>query len=366
MARRAEPYDQDHFNDLKDIEGILKTIESVLTGTVQPTVLPLHEIYYRHYGRCLIDPRQSRLPGDPREISPVELLQARSVVVPYADVTGLKAGLLAWCRDSVRATAARLLHGPGGLGKTRLMIEVAAELRKDGWTAGFLDPPPSLDERIMRQRWQALDDLIASGRDSGLLMVMDYAETRQADVRDLAMRLRRRPDSDIRPVRLVLLTRTTGEWWTTLHDETPEIQVLFRRDAHGPGVVEVPTIATPEQRPALFVASEEAIAPTLAAQGYAKPAGALSPERLARIEHDAGHGRPLAVQMEAMLRLGPVPASDTVGVDQLLALVLAWNATTGAECSARSTTTASAPSCAELRRRPPCRGQLRSHRLRRC
>jgi hypothetical protein len=39
-------------------------------------------------------------------------------------VTGVKAGLLAWCRDGARATAGRPVHGPGGLGKTRLMIEV--------------------------------------------------------------------------------------------------------------------------------------------------------------------------------------------------------------------------------------------------
>ncbi len=285
-------------------------------------MLPLHEVYYRHYGQRLIDPQHSRLPGDPREISPVELLHARSAVVSYADVTGLKARINAWCRDGARATAARLLHGPGGLGKTRLMIEVAAELRKDCWTAGFLDPPPSLDERVVRQRWQALDDLIANGGDNDLPMVMDYAETRQAEVRDLAVRLRRRPGGDTRPVRLVLLARTAGEWWDTLHDETPEIQVLFRRDAYGPGVVEVPAIATPEQRSALFRASADAMAPTLTAQGYASPAGAPSPERLARIEHDAGHNRPRAVQMEAMLWLASVPDADTVGVDKLLARVL--------------------------------------------
>jgi hypothetical protein len=232
-------------------------------------------------------------------------------------VTGLKAGLLAWCR----ASAARLVHGPGGLGKTRLMIEVAAELRKDGWMAGFLDPPP-VDEAVARLRWQALDQLMAHGNDNGLLMVMDYAEARQGEVKDLARLLRRRPDHDTRPIRLVLLTRTAGEWWDALHDETPEIQVLFRRDAHGPGVVELPAISTPEQRSALFLATAEAMAPTLAAQGYAKPADAPSPERLARIEHDAGHGRPLAVQMAAMLWLASVPDADTIGVDKLLARVL--------------------------------------------
>jgi hypothetical protein len=317
------PFDQHHFKNYDDIDGILRTIAAILTGTLQRTAVPLHEIYFRHHGQRLIDPRESRLPRDPREVSPVEMLRARSAVVPYADVTGMKAGVLAWCRDGARAAAGRLVHGLGGLGKTRLMIEVAAELREAGWMAGFLDPPPSLAESVVQQRWQALDQLIAHDDDNGLLMVMDYAESRQPEVKALAERLRRRPASDTRPVRLVLLTRTAGEWWTTLHDETPEIWVLFRRDAHGPAVIELPAIATPDQRRALFLASAEAMAPTLAAQGYARPASAPSLQRLARIERDAGYARPLAVQMEALLWLTAVaPDAGTATVEQQLKDVL--------------------------------------------
>ena len=103
--------------------------------------MPLHEIYFRQHGRRLIDPKQKPLPRDPREISPSELLQAKYAVVPYADVTGMAAELLDWCTDDPRPTAGRLIHGPGGLGKTRLLIEVAAKLREQGWIAGFLDRP---------------------------------------------------------------------------------------------------------------------------------------------------------------------------------------------------------------------------------
>ena len=83
------PYDQHHFKNLDDIAGILKTIASVLRGDLPRTAVPLHEIYFRHHGRRLIDPKQVPLAGDPRDISPTDLLQARYAVVPYVDVTGM-------------------------------------------------------------------------------------------------------------------------------------------------------------------------------------------------------------------------------------------------------------------------------------
>jgi tetratricopeptide (TPR) repeat protein len=317
-----EPFNIYHIDEAEDHARILATIAKVMEGTPIPTRVPLHEIYYRQYGHRLIDPRQSRLARDPREILPTELLQARSAVVPYADVTGMKADLLAWCRDGAHATASRLVHGPGGLGKTRLLIEVAAALREAGWMAGFLDWPP-FDDDTVRQRRQALDQLAAHSDDNGLLIVMDYAEARQDEVKAIAERLSRRPDGDNRPVRVVLLTRTAGEWWTTLYHEMPAIQRLFRSDAHGPAVIALPTIATPEQRRALFFATAQAMAPTLAAQGYIKPAGEPSPNHMARIEQDLGHARPLAVQMEALLWLtSAAPDAGTVGVDELLSRVL--------------------------------------------
>mgnify|MGYP001167406601 FL=1 len=148
----------------------------------------------------------------------------------YLDATGLRAQLLAWCSEE-RPTAARLIHGPGGLGKTRLMIEVAARLRQQAWTAGFLDPPHEPLDATLKQRWQALDQLIAHGEDQGLLIVLDYAEGRQDEVKRIAERLSARPENDTRPVRLALLARSAGEWWSTLHDDTAELQRVFRGTA---------------------------------------------------------------------------------------------------------------------------------------
>ena len=96
--------------------------------------------------------------------------------MPYVDSTGMKADLIAWCGNRSRTTAGRLVHGHGGLGKTRLMIEVAAALRADGWIAGFFDRPHERVDATLKQRWQALEQLITQGDHKGLLIIMDYAE----------------------------------------------------------------------------------------------------------------------------------------------------------------------------------------------
>jgi hypothetical protein len=131
-----EPFNIHHIDEADNHDCILATIAKVMAGTPIPTRVPLHEIYFRQHGHHLIDPKQRPLPRDLRQISPTDLLLAKYASVPYVDVMGAKADLIAWCGDGSRATAGRLVHGPGGLGKTRLMIEVAAALRIKGWMAG--------------------------------------------------------------------------------------------------------------------------------------------------------------------------------------------------------------------------------------
>ena len=110
------------------------------------TGLILRDVLAVRAGRLLVADKREALPPD-RPPAPLQLLQAKFAVVPFADGGGTKGDMLDWAlsRGSYatdpRRAAGRLIHGPGGLGKTRLLIEVAEELRVAGWSAGFLERP---------------------------------------------------------------------------------------------------------------------------------------------------------------------------------------------------------------------------------
>ena len=68
------------------------------------------------------------------------LLRADYGVVPFHPQRAAEIGeLVAWCERDARVSV-RLLHGPGGTGKSRLLVEVTDRLRRRGWQAGFLEP----------------------------------------------------------------------------------------------------------------------------------------------------------------------------------------------------------------------------------
>ena len=320
LGRIPKPYDIYHVKPLSDVPGILAGIATVMAGKALPTKIPYDEAYYYDHGIPLFDPKQEELNRNRAEILPSELLQAKYAAVPFQDAAGAKAGCLNWCLDSALPIAGRLYHGPGGLGKTRLLIEVAAALRERGWTAAFLDRDYRDGEALRKQAWQALEQRVLSGQDEGLAIVLDHAEARQPELAEIAQLLLQKRENASRPLRLVLLARSAG-WWERLREEHEGIARVFDRAAGRSDVLELGPLATPGGRQALFVESIKSFWPVLQAQGYTKPVGAPPREILERVTFGESFGRPLAIQMEALLWLCAATARGD-GMDVQLDAVL--------------------------------------------
>ncbi|MGH3757413.1 hypothetical protein [Actinophytocola sp.] len=110
-----------------------------------------------------------------------------------------------WCEQDTAQTV-RLVHGPGGAGKTRLSIELGALLdREPDWFVGHLTSRPLGD-------LDALADALA-GVEARVLLCVDYAEDWAYE---LPKFLARMAGARLENVRILLLARTVGAWWRTL------------------------------------------------------------------------------------------------------------------------------------------------------
>jgi len=238
-------------------------------------------------------------------VTPSVLLQATYEVAAYADAAGLLADMLDWCKgtgiytETNRPAAGRLLHGPGGLGKTRLMIEAVRRLQAEGWLAGFYPSPPNGDPARSDLRRLAIQQVLSEGPEAGVLIVIDYAESRSPDVIELARMARKRSEGEMRPFRLVLLSRGEG-WSQDLYRTEPEVQVVFnkRGAAHG-DVVSPATLPTGPDRLQVFDAMRVTLAPIVAQQAAAgrfPPVknAPLPPDRRERLATGPAYARPLA------------------------------------------------------------------------
>ena len=137
------------------------------------------------------------------DASPAALLRADFGVVPFHGRESELQDLTRWC-DGDRPLALRLYTAPGGFGKTRLLRHFVRIRRDAGWDAGFL-PEAALSE-------QAASTLLGEGR-KPLLLVLDYAESRGSEVEAVVLAAQDTP----RPrVRMVLLARAEGDWWSEL------------------------------------------------------------------------------------------------------------------------------------------------------
>lgn len=125
--------------------------------------------------------------------SPAGLLDPGRQVVDFLGRPEELEALVAWCEDD-DASSLRLVTGPGGVGKTRLAVEVSRQLAAVGWICEGVGDG---------QEARAVEALRAAAR-SRTLLVVDYGEARSG-ISELLLRV-------IRAISWFLLTRIWLAW----------------------------------------------------------------------------------------------------------------------------------------------------------
>ncbi|SEG69087.1 hypothetical protein SAMN05216223_108150 [Actinacidiphila yanglinensis] len=129
-----------------------------------------------------------------------DLLRPENEVVPFRRRPE-SAELLRWCLTPQQQKV-RLITGEGGVGKTRLAVQLGRDLVAGTWQT-----------RWVRRGGEADAVRIAGELGQSVLLVVDYAETRTG-LLQLVRAAASLPDQP--PFRLLLLARSAGEWWEEL------------------------------------------------------------------------------------------------------------------------------------------------------
>ncbi|MBE1875505.1 tetratricopeptide repeat protein [Myceligenerans pegani] len=115
--------------------------------------------------------------------------------------------LVDWCTEGGvrgrRSLRVRLVTGPGGVGKTRLAQELQSVMRHRGWECRNLRTGVETEAMAVLRRGHG---------DAPVLFVVDYAE----NWHDGLATLLERANDDSGTVRILLLARQSGQWWTDL------------------------------------------------------------------------------------------------------------------------------------------------------
>lgn len=165
-----------------------------------------------------------------------QLLRAEEACVPFHESRRMLLDeVLNWARDPAGLRdAIQFRIGSAGAGKTRLMIEVCRELKRQGWEAGFLTNNRGPISELTFKQFLTHHERT--------FVVVDYAETRQREVVELIRAAFLRGRESTHTVRIMLLAREAGEWWNRLAMDYPTIEpFLTGRAVSGPyRIPEVP------------------------------------------------------------------------------------------------------------------------------
>ena len=147
-------------------------------------------------------PEWLTIPDRPWTGIPGALLRADLAIVPFHGRDDELAALTEWATGERKESVA-LVTGSGGMGKTRLARELSLELRAEGILCGFVEPS-DVDRCVGFLRARA---------NVPMLLVIDYAETIEDRIADILKVVSKR---NLTALRILLLARSAGYWWTKL------------------------------------------------------------------------------------------------------------------------------------------------------
>ena len=198
-----------------------------------------------------------------------------------------------WAQAREYPLALRLITGPSGSGKTRLALELCERLEAQGWTVGFMQSGCDIAQAqaLGRQIWQA---------QRNYCIVVDDAQTHQATLLALLKTVlaNREASGDQVLVRVLLLARDAGAWWSRLADHDPACQALLR-SASCSGPLPLPTLYAN--------AADRLKAYQLALHTFAARLNSTATDHPPALD-EALFGHPLYIQMAALLTLRGVQA----------------------------------------------------------
>jgi tetratricopeptide (TPR) repeat protein len=237
-----------------------------VTGSFAPSV---------HDGIRGRDTRHADLRSAFEKIPPrsrARLLDPRLELVGFVGRADELAALVAWCEDD-QAGRLRLVTGPGGVGKTRLAVELAERMKKLGWRS----------ERIADGREAAAIGALRAVTRNRALLVVDYAETR-VGLKQLLTALASEQGNGLR---VLLLARSAGDWWDQLGVGEPAVWDL----------VQAARQAELSLSPVVAADLSDAEVIALAVRSFAKALGV--PERTVEIYGDSGPGQRRVLDLHA-------------------------------------------------------------------
>ena len=144
----------------------------------------------------------------PDRSPPGALLRADHGIVPFHRRDEELEDLFTWCGGEQKERI-RLYTGVGGMGKTRLALEVCLRMRAQGWRTGLIESAADANPE------EAARAILAAG--GPMLLVLDYAETRRKFLVPLLRELLRTEAEG--PFRLILIARWREDWWDQLRRE---------------------------------------------------------------------------------------------------------------------------------------------------